>query len=332
MKGIVYRAPGPVDAPESFVDAELDRPQLAAHDLLVAVEAVSVNPVDVKRRAGSPPRGDGLLGYDASGTVVEVGPDVTLFAPGDEVFYAGSVERPGANAELHAVDERLVGRKPVGLSFAEAAAMPLTSITAWEGLVKHLRLGRDTRGTLLVVGGAGGVGSMVVQLAKAISSATVIATASRPETVEWVTALGADHVADHSRDLAPQLAGLAPGGIDWVFSTQRTAQNLPTLIDVVKPFGQIVAIDDPSTLDVTPLKPKALTFHWEYMFARSTFQTPDMIEQHRILDSVAELVESGALRSTLTRTLTPFDAGSLREAHRIVESGRSIGKVVISRR
>ncbi|MCS5733638.1 zinc-binding alcohol dehydrogenase family protein [Herbiconiux daphne] len=331
MRAIVYTKPTPVDGPGSFVDLELARPGVGPHDLLVAVEAVSVNPADVKRRAGAEPTGDGLLGFDASGTVVEVGDDVTLFAVGDEVFYAGSSGRPGANAELHAVDERLVGRKPRTLSFAEAAALPLTSLTAWEGLVSKLRLTRDTRGTLLVIGAAGGVGSMVVQLAKTITSATVIGTASRDETRDWLLGLGADHVVDHSRELPPQLAAIAPDGIDWVFSTQRTDENLPMLVEVLKPFGQIVAIDDPQTLDVTPLKRKALSFHWELMFVRSAFQTPDMVEQHRILDTVAELVESGALRSTLSRTLTPFDAASLREAHRIVESGRSIGKVVVSR-
>jgi zinc-binding alcohol dehydrogenase family protein len=331
MTAIVYSAPSPVDNPKTFADVEVNRPEPGRHDLLVAVQAVSVNPVDVKKRATAEPQGDGILGYDASGTVVATGPEVTLFAPGDEVYYAGSVVRPGANAEFHVVDERLVGNKPANVSFAEAAALPLTSITAWEGLVTKLRLSRDTRGVLLVIGGAGGVGSMVVQLAKTITSATVIATASRAESREWVLALGADHVVDHSRDLAPQLAEIAPDGIDWVFSTQRTQQNLPALFDALKPFGHIVAIDDPAILDVTVLKPKALSLHWEYMFARSTFQTPDMIEQHRILDSVAELVESGAVRSTLTRTLTPFDAASLREAHRIVESGQMIGKVVVSR-
>lgn len=331
MPAVIYRAPGAVDAPDSFVDAEVEVPAPGPHDLLVRVEAVSVNPVDVKRRANADPIGDGILGFDAAGTVVAVGDEVEFFSPGDEVYYAGSVLRAGSNAGYQLVDERLVGRKPAILSFAEAAALPLTSLTAWEGLLRHLRLTGDSRGTLLVVGGAGGVGSMVIQLAKTLTGVTVIATASRPETVEWVTALGADLVVDHSRELAPQIAELAPEGIDWVFSTQRTKANLPTMVEVLKPFGQIVAIDDPDVLDVTSLKPKALGFQWEFMFARSTYQTPDMVEQHRILDSVAELVESGALRTTATRILSPLDAATLREAHALVESGTSIGKVVVSR-
>ncbi|MGD8166809.1 zinc-binding alcohol dehydrogenase family protein [Herbiconiux sp. P16] len=331
MSAVVYRRPGPIQPADSLVDAQVPVPVLGPHDLLVRVMAVSVNPADVKQRANAAPRGDGILGYDAAGVVAATGPSVTLFTPGDEVFYAGSIVRPGANAEFQAVDERVVGRKPVTLGFAEAAALPLTSITAWEGLLKQLRLSRDSRGTLLVIGAAGGVGSMVVQLAKVVTGVTVVATASRPETVEWVTALGADHVIDHSRDLLPQLAEVAPEGVDWVFSTQRTAQNLPTLVEALKPFGHIVAIDDPAELDIAPLKPKALTFHWELMFTRSTFGTPDLVEQHRLLDSVAELVESGDVRTTLTRTLTPFDAASLREAHRLVESDRGIGKVVVSR-
>ncbi|WP_368496448.1 zinc-binding alcohol dehydrogenase family protein [Herbiconiux sp. A18JL235] len=332
MRAVVYPAAGPLSASDAFVDAQLAVPEPGPHDLLVRVEAVSVNPVDVKRRASAtPPEGGGVLGYDAAGTVVAVGEAVELFAVGDEVFYAGSVVRQGTDAEYHAVDERIVGRKPRTLSFAEAAALPLTSITAWEGLVDQLGLGRDSRGTLLVLGAAGGVGSMVVQLAKTITGARVVATASRPETVSWVRGLGADHVVDHSGDLAAELAEVAPEGVDWVFSTQRTRENLELFVEVLKPFGRIVAIDDPTGLDVGALKPKALSFSWEYMFARSTFGTADRIEQHRLLDSVAELVDSGAVRSTVTRVITPIDAAGLAEAHGIVESGRSIGKVVLSR-
>jgi NADPH:quinone reductase len=239
--------------------------------------------------------------------------------------------RPGTDAELHAVDERIVGRKPANLGWAEAAAVPLTAVTAWEGLVDKLRLGRDSTGTLLVVGAAGGVGSMVVQLAKSLTGLRVIATASRPETVEWVRALGADDVVDHTGDLAAQLAELAPEGVDAVFSTQRTRENVTALSAALKPFGAIVAIDDADGLDLGPLKAKAQSLHWELMFVRSTFGTPDLVEQHRILDSVAELIESGALQSTLTRTLSPIDAAALREAHRLVESGSMIGKVVVAR-
>ncbi|WP_022930270.1 zinc-binding alcohol dehydrogenase family protein [Patulibacter americanus] len=333
IPAVGFAAPLPIDDEQSLQDVLVDVPDLRPHDLLVEVRAVSVNPVDVKVRASREPKADRpeVLGYDAAGVVREVGPEVTLFAAGDEVFYAGALDRPGTNAGLHAVDERIVGRKPESLGFAEAAALPLTAITAWEGLFDKLRLTRESRGTLLVVGASGGVGSVVLQLAEHLLPAVrVIATSSRPETDEWVRGLGAEATVDHRGDLRAEIADAAPDGVDWIF-TMNSEGQLPLYVDVLNPFGEIVAIDDPKAVDVVALKSKALTWHWEFMFARSLHDARDLIEQHRLLDEVSRLVDVGALRTTLTKTLTPIDATQLREAHRLVESGRTIGKVVVAR-
>ena len=321
----------PIDDPRSLLDLRVARPALRPHDLLVEVRAVSVNPVDVKQRAGAAPAGGPrVLGFDAAGVVVEAGPDVTLFEVGDEVFYAGQIDRPGTDSALHAVDERVVGRKPASLDFADAAALPLTSLTAWEGLFDKLDLTEASVGTLLVVGGAGGVGSMVVQLVRALApQVRVVATASRGESESWVRGLGAHDVVDHHGDLVGQVRALEPAGIQWIFSTHSHGQR-DAFVEMLRPFGQVVAIDDPTELDVVPLKSKALSWHWEFMFARSLHQAPDLVEQHRILDRVAELVDEGLVRTTRTTTLTPIDAEQLREAHRLVETGGTIGKVVVA--
>lgn len=328
---VAYTKSLPVEDPESLVDTQVPVPAVGPRDLLVEVRAVSVNPVDVKVRASTDPGGEPkVLGFDAAGIVRDVGPEVTFFAPGDEVFYAGSIQRPGTNSALHAVDERIVGRKPTTLSFAEAAALPLTAVTAWECLFDKLRLSADSVGTLLVVGGSGGVGSVLLQLVEALlPGVRTIATSSRPETDEWVRGLGADSTVDHRGDLREELRAAAPDGVDWIFTAHSTGQ-LELYADVLKPFGQIVAIDDPETMDVVPLKSKALTWHWELMFTRSLHDALDVAEQHRILDEVARLVDDGTLRTTVTRTLTPIDAEQLREAHRLVEDGHVIGKVVVA--
>ena len=331
MTAVGYDRSLPIDDPSSLLDIRVLRPALRRHDLLVDVRAVSVNPVDVKQRAhAAPSGGPRVLGFDAAGVVVETGPDVTLFRPGDEVFYAGQIDRPGTDSALHAVDERIVGHKPVSLDFADAAALPLTSLTAWEGLFDKLRLTDASTGTLLVVGGAGGVGSMVIQLARAVApQVRVVATASRGESESWVRGLGAHDVVDHHGDLVGQLRAIDPAGIEWIFST-HTRGRLDAFVEMLRPFGQVVAIDDPSELDVVPLKSKALSWHWELMFARSLHRAPDIAEQHRILERVAQLVDEGRVRTTRTTTLRPIDAEQLREAHRLVETGSTIGKVVVA--
>ena len=335
MKAVAYRRCLPVSDPESLLDVELPDPVPGERDLLVRVRAVSVNPVDTKVRRGVPPPDGGLrvLGYDAAGVVEAVGAAVTRFRPGDEVFYAGSRIRPGTNAELHCVDERIVGRKPRTLDFAQAAAMPLTAITAWEALFDRLglRLGSPhDAGTLLVTAGAGGVGSMAIQLARRLTGVRVIATASRPESRAQAERLGAHLVVDHS---APLSAALQAAGVAWVeriFSVSHTQQHWPELVRLVAPQGRICVIDDPADpLDARPLKARCASLHWEAMFTRSTFETPDMIEQGRLLDEVSALVDAGTLRTTHADTLGRIDAATLRDAHARVESARTVGKIVL---
>jgi NADPH2:quinone reductase len=334
MKAIVQRQCLPATDPESLVDVELPSPVARGRDLLVRVHAVSVNPVDTKLRRNVPPEGgERVLGYDAAGVVEAVGPEVTLFAPGDEVWYAGSRARPGTNAELHLVDERIVGRKPRTLDFAQAAAMPLTTITAWEALFDRLGLvpgDRADAGTLLVTAGAGGVGSIAIQLARQLTGARIVATASRPESRAQAERLGAHHVIDHAQPLS---AGLKALGIRWVeriFSVSHTHLHFPELARVVAPQGRICLIDDPEPIDVRLLKARCASLHWEAMFTRSGFETPDMGEQGRLLNEVAALVDAGRLQSTHARTLGPIDAANLRAAHAAIESGRTVGKLVLA--
>lgn len=306
-------------------------PELRPHDLLVEVNAVSVNPVDGKVRETTDPAGTPkVLGYDAAGIVREVGPEVTLFSVGDEVYYAGAINRPGSNSALHAVDERIVGHKPATLNFAEAAALPLTTITAWEGLFDKLKIAEDSTGTLLVVGGAGGVGSMVIQLAKAVAPGIrVIASATRPETREWVRSLGADDTVNHGNALSDEVARVAPEGIDYIFSTNSAGQ-LAAYVSILNPFGHVVSIDDMPQVDLGDFKTKSLSWHSEFMFTRSVFETPDMVEQHVLLEKVAALVDAGTVRTTITSTLSPVNAEQMRAAHAMVESGRMLGKVVVA--
>jgi NADPH2:quinone reductase len=333
MRAVGYRTPGPIDRPDALEDIELPRPEAAGRDLLVEVRAISVNPVDTKVRSRMAPDGGAwrVLGWDVAGTVVETGPGVTGFKVGDAVYYAGDLTRQGANAEFHLVDERLAAPKPAQLDWAQAAALPLTALTAWEALFDRLDVGTPVPGAdgLLIIGGAGGVGSIAVQLARQLTDLTVTATASRPETRDWVASLGAHHVPDHSRPLAPQMAeaGLkAPG---FVFSTTHTDSHLPAIAELIAPQGRFALIDDPETLDIRPFKRKAVSIHWEYMFARSMFHTPDMARQGHILKELAGLVDSGTIRTTLAERLGGITAQNLIRAHRLLESGKARGKIVL---
>ncbi len=333
MKAIGYRASLPSSDPEALVDLDLPMPHATGRDLLVKIEAVSVNPVDYKvRLRAQPPAGEAkVLGYDASGIVHSVGPDCTLFRPGDAVFYAGDISRPGTNAEYHLVDERIVGPKPASLTHAEAAALPLTAITAWELLFD--RLGLSAQGgegaSILIVGGAGGVGSILIQLARQLTALTVIATASRPESADWCRSLGAHHVVDHSGDLAAQVSALGAAPVVHVASLTGTDQHFAAIAGIVAPQGRVALIDDPGVIDVRLLKQKSVSLHWEFMFTRSTFQTPDMIRQHELLGEVARLVDAGQLRTTLRERIAPISAANLRRAHGMLESGTARGKIVL---
>ncbi|WP_049621953.1 zinc-binding alcohol dehydrogenase family protein [Frateuria defendens] len=335
MKAVAYRHALPIDQAESLIDLELPEPVAAGRDLLVKVEAVSVNPVDVKIRANAAPQGEPrVLGWDAAGTVVAVGPEASLFKPGDTVYYAGALDRPGSNAELQVVDERLVGRKPRSLGFAEAAALPLTAITAWELLFDRLgvRLGKPAgAGALLIVGGAGGVGSIATQLARRLTGLTVIATASTPASREWTLSMGAHHVIDHSRPLAEQVKAIVPGGVDYVLGLTHTGQHFDAIAEALAPQGKLAVIDDPETPpDVRKLKTKSASFHWEFMFTRSRFQTADMIAQHQLLNEVADLIDAGLLRTTFNKDFGALNAANLKRAHALIESGRTTGKAVLS--
>lgn len=334
MKAIGYYKPLPADDEQSLVDLELPRPSPGPRDILVKVEAVSVNPVDTKVRINAtPPEGSPrILGFDAAGTIEEVGAEVTLFNKGDEVFYAGAIDRPGSNSEFHLVDERIAARKPESLSFAEAAALPLTSITAWELLFDRLDVPygvKTQNGALLVINGAGGVGSILTQLAARLTGLTVIATASRPETAAWCRSMGAHHVVNHHNPLDRELKEIGIPQVRYVASLTGTEQHLPAIVELLAPRGALAVIDDPATLDIKPFKSKGLSVHWEYMFARPVYQTADMIEQHRLLSEVAALVDAGVLKTTLKEELGTINASNLRKAHGKQEGGRSIGKNVL---
>ncbi|SFF28747.1 zinc-binding alcohol dehydrogenase family protein [Actinoplanes philippinensis] len=324
MKAVGYRKSLPVDHPESLLDLTLPVPEPRPHDLLVRVEAVSVNPVDVKLRAGRDPHGEpAVLGWDAAGVVERTGDAVTLFQPGDEVFYAGSINRPGTNAQFHLVDERLVGPKPSTLDFAAAAALPLTALTAWEALFNRLRLDDASTGTLLAVGAAGGVGSILVQLARRLTGLTVIGSASRPASRDWVAAQGAHRVVDHHDGFA----GL-DDAVDHIVSP-HSAGMIETYARILRPFGAIVAIDEPDGLELLPLKSKSIAWHWEFMFTRALHDAASSA-QYDILTEVARLVDKGVLKTTEARRLDGITAANLRTAHRIQESGGAIGKTVLA--
>jgi zinc-binding alcohol dehydrogenase family protein len=334
MKAVGYKTAGPITNAGALEDIELPRPAAKAHDILVEVKAVSVNPVDTKiRTRETPPPGEWkVLGWDAVGRVVETGNAVTQFKTGDDVYYAGSIARPGTNSQFHLVDSRIVGRKPRTLSDVEAAALPLTAITAWEMLFDRLDIRRTVLGAanaILIIGGAGGVGSIAVQLVRALTDLTVIATASRPETQDWVRGLGAHHVVNHGKPLAEEISALGIGEPAFVFSTTQTQQHLSEIVKLIAPQGRFGLIDDPKVLDIVPFKRKSVSVHWELMFTRSLFTTADIEEQGALLNEVARLVDSGMIRTTLTEVLKPINAANLMRAHALIESGRAKGKVVL---
>ncbi len=334
MRAIGYTTSLPIDDPQSLVDLDLPKPEATGRDLLVEVKAVSVNPVDTKirQRRADPDGAPQVLGWDAAGTVVAVGDAVTGFAVGDAVFYAGAIDRPGTNAEYHVVDDRIVGHKPESLDWAQAAAMPLTSITAWETLFDRLDVRKPVPGAataILIIGGAGGVGSIAIQLARQLTDLTVIATASRDETRGWVEDLGAHHVIDHRKPLADQIEALGLGAPGFVFSTTHTDEHVAEIATLIAPQGRLALIDDPDTLDISPLKQKSISVHWELMYTRSLFQTADMAEQGRILDEVARLVDAGTVKTTLAENFGRIDAANLRKAHARIESHTAKGKIVL---
>ena len=338
MRAIGYRQSRSADDPLALVDIELPDPTPGAWDLLVRVEAIAVNPVDAKvRRRDQPEAGAWrVLGWDAAGTVEAVGSAVQGFAVGDPVWYAGALNRPGCNSEWQLVDARLVSRRPTSLSAAEAAALPLTAITAWELLFDRLRLSQGPeahRGeALLVMGGAGGVGSILVQLALQLTGHMIIASASRPQSQTWLRQLGVQHVIDHHQPLLPQLQAQGLGEVQRVVSLTHTDRHFEQLVEVLAPQGALALIDDPApeAINVLALKRKSLSLHWELMFTRSLFQTADMAAQGRLLAQVAQLVEAGRLRTTLANDLGPICAATLRQAHQMIESQTTIGKLVLS--
>ncbi len=335
MKAIGYKNPSPISEQDSLVDIELPVPTPQGRDILVEVKAISVNPVDYKVRRSTPPAEGAawkVLGWDAAGVVKQVGSDVTTFKPGDEVWYAGSITRPGANSQFHLVDERIVGRKPKTLAWADAAALPLTSLTAWEAFFDRLDVKKAVPGAapaILIIGGAGGVGSIASQIARQFTDLTVIATASRPQTQEFVRSLGAHHVVDHSKPLAQEIASLSIGAPAFVLSTTQTSQHVDQIAELIAPQGRFCFIDDPSGFDIMKFKRKAVSIHHELMFTRAIYGTPDMDEQARILNEVANAVDAGTVRSTATLNLGTINAANLKRAHEQLESGSTIGKVVL---
>jgi NADPH2:quinone reductase len=334
MRAIGYQNPSPIDDPAALVDIDLPRPEPTGKDLLVEVRAVSVNPVDTKVRRGMKPEGGSwkVLGWDAAGTVAAVGPQTSLFKPGDAVFYSGAFGRSGTNAEFHLVDERIVGRKPASLDWAQAAALPLTAITAWEALFDRIDVRKAVPGaaaSILIIGGAGGVGSIAVQLARRLTDLTVIATASRPETQSWVRELGAHRVIDHGRPLAAEIAALELGAPGFVFSTTNTTAHLAEIAQLIAPQGRLALIDDPALIDINLFKRKSVSLHWEFMFTRSMFETADIGAQGALLNEVADLVDAGKIRTTLGENFGAINAANLKRAHALVESGRAKGKIVL---
>ena len=331
MKAIGYKKAGPITDKDALLELETKLPEPGPHDLLVEVKGISINPVDVKVRASiESENSPKIIGYDAAGVVKKVGKEVSRFSIGDEVFYAGDLTRQGSNAAFQLVDERIAGKKPQTLGFAEAAALPLTSITAWEILFDSFRLneGEGKNEALLIIGAAGGVGSILIQLAKKLTKLKVIATASRPETIAWTKKMGADHIINHRGSLVEQLNSLniVPR---YVASLNATGQHFPAIIELIKPRGHITIIDDPQSLDISQIKLKALTFSWELMFTRSMFQTEDMDQQHKLLNRVSSLIDDGTLMSTMNNHLGALSVENLIKAHQLQESGKVIGKNVL---
>lgn len=334
MKTVAYQHCLASSDDNALVDIELDMPLVRGQDCLVEIKAISVNPVDIKIRTSvEPAEGEyGVLGWDASGIIREIGSHATGFSPGDEVWYAGALNRPGCNSQFHLVDERVIALKPKNLSFSDAAALPLTSLTAWETLFDRLQINlnpeQDQR--LLITGAAGGVGSAMIQLAASMSSSKVIATASREETKKWVQHMGAHYVLNHRYSLADELVKSGLSHVTHVASLNQTDQHFPDLVKMLKPQGKLALIDSPAKpLDIQSMKQKSLSLHWEYMGTRSMFETEDMIKQHHILTRISEQVEMGVIRSTMQQHFGLINAKNLRRAHRFMETGASIGKIVL---
>jgi len=335
MKAIGFKTSLPINESESFIMFETPVPEPKGRDLLVKIKAISVNPVDFKIRQNSvkdtvleTPK---VIGWDAVGTVEAVGEDVTFFKAGDEVYYAGDLIRSGSNAEYQLIDERITGLKPSSLTYAEAAAMPLTALTAWESLYDRIRIAepKDKGKSILIIGGAGGVGSIAIQLARKISGLKVIATASRPETKAWCKAMGADVVVDH-KNLVEEVHAAGLKEVDFILDLVDLNNYWDTLVELIKPQGHIVSITGSATpVALNKLKNKSVTFSWELMYTRSMYQTDDMEQQHHILNALAKLLDDGTLKTTLNQTLKGFSVENLKEAHRLLESGKTIGKVVI---
>ncbi|AQS42262.1 MAG: Zinc-binding alcohol dehydrogenase [Candidatus Tokpelaia hoelldobleri] len=334
MKAVGYFKSLPIEAPDSLVDLDLPEPELGARDVLVEVRAVSVNPVDSKTRLSAAPVGGRprVLGFDAAGVIIRTGAGVQNFKTGDAVFYAGDLGRQGSNAQLQAVDERLIALKPQSLDFTAAAALPLTGLTAYAMLFDRLRLQTPVhkgKNAVLIIGGAGGVGSMAIQLARVNSDCTVIATASRPQTADWAKKMGAHDVINHRAPLLPQLQAAGIEQAAFVFSTTYSADYLPQYPALIAPQGRFGLIDSPESFDITPFKQKSVSIHWEYMATRALFKTDDMAEQGKILTEIAALVDAGKLQPTGTEIMSSLSAATLRKAQRKIETGTSIGKLVI---
>src|ERR1044072_6572455 len=333
MRAVGYKRSLPIDQAEALIDLEISKPAPQGRDLLVQVKAISVNPVDYKvRKRAEPPGGEAkILGFDATGIVAAAGSAATLLKADDEVWYAGSIIRPGPNSEFHLVDERIVGAKPKSLDFAAAAALPLTSITAWEMLFDRFAIapGGGEGKSLLIIGGAGGVGSIAIQLARTLTKLTVIATASRPQTQRWCQTRGAHHIIDHSQPMGEQLKGIGHRFVDYIFGVTESGQHFETICDVIAPQGKFGLIDDPKSLDVAKLKGKSASLHWEAMFTRSTFQTADMDAQHKLLNTVGAMVDKGTIRTTVAENFGKINAANLRRAHAQIESGTTRGKIVL---
>ncbi len=333
MKAIGLYKAAPVETDGLFREIDMETPKAEGRDILVRVKGVAVNPVDFKVRRGKADDGNfKILGWDAAGVVEAVGEDVTLFRPGDAVWYAGDVTRSGSNAQFQLVDERIVGPKPKSLGFADAAALPLTTITAWEALFDRMMIDRNARDAnagkvLLVIGGAGGVGSIAIQLGK-LAGLTVIATASRPETIDWVKKLGADQVINHRNPLNDELTAIGIAHVDYILCTSETDQYFDVMAEIIAPQGRIATITEASeNHNVDLLKAKSASFFYEFMFTRSMFQTPDMIEQHKLLATVADLIDAGTLKNTANESFGALTPESLRKAHALLESGKAIGKI-----
>jgi len=334
MRAIGYQKSRPITAEDALVDIDIPKPTPAERDLLVQIKAISVNPVDTKIRTRAEPEAGNwkILGWDAAGIVIETGSSVTGFKPGDEVFYSGALKSPGCNSEYHLVDHRLAAHKPKTLNWAESAALPLTALTAWEMLFDRLDIRKPVPGlqpTLLIIGAAGGVGSIATQLARHLTDLTVIGTASRPETTEWIRKNGAHHVLNHKNPLSEELQTHNLPAPTLVFSTTHTDAHLPEIARLIAPQGRFGLIDDPANLDVNIFKQKSVSTHWEFMFTRALFNTPDLGEQGRILTEIARLADAGTLKTTLSKVLGPINAKTLKQAHTLIESHTTQGKLVL---